>query len=290
MTQYEIYTFILCLIVLIALTSLFVALLASIVKLSMRLIRHGAEDQTILQEYRQQDKKRKLTLTDVLSALFSLIVCAAMILAFSFSLYLNVTENKAANGVPSLKVVRSSSMSFVNEKNKNLKQDNIDNQLQIFDLIITEKLPDEFDLEIYDIVVYEQDGNLIIHRIVGIEEPNENHPQERYFSLQGDAVQYKDKFPVLYSQMRGIYRGARIPFIGSFIMFMQSPAGWLCILLILFALITTPLVERKINQEKATRLETLLGRSRRLSSTRTSLTMIRRSLLSLYFCPLSVLS
>ena len=34
--------------------------------------------------------------------------------------------------------------------------------------------------------------------------------------------------------------------LGSFFMFMQSPAGWLCILLILFAMVATPIAEKKI--------------------------------------------
>ena len=54
--------------------------------------------------------------------------------------------------------------------------------------------------------------------------------------------------------MRGIYRGERIPFVGSFILFMQSPAGWLCILLVVFALITTPILEKKIRKEENKRL------------------------------------
>ena len=112
-------------------------------------------------------------------------------------------------------------------------------------------------MELYDIVVYQQRDDLVIHRIVGIEEPNEKHPDCRYFTLQGDAVQYPDSFPVVYSQMRGIYRDTRIPMIGSFFMFMQSPAGWLCILLIVFALAATPLVERKIAIEKERRLQVM---------------------------------
>ena len=58
-----------------------------------------------------------------------------------------------------------------------------------------------------------------------------------------------------YEQMRGIYEGERVPFVGSFILFMQSPAGWLCILLVVLAIITTPIVEKKMEREKLERLE-----------------------------------
>ena len=100
----------------------------------------------------------------------------------------------------------------------------------------------------------------VIHRIVGIEEPNEKHPNERQFLLQGDAVENPDRFPVLYSQMQGIYEGERMPYIGSFLLFLQSPAGWLCVLLVVFTIIITPIVEKLIENEKRKRLALLLAK------------------------------
>ena len=43
------------------------------------------------------------------------------------------------------------------------------------------------------------------------------------FLLKGDANENNDRFPVLYSQMTGIYKNERIPFVGSFILFLQAP-------------------------------------------------------------------
>lgn len=254
MTQYEIYTFILCLIVFLLLTALLTTLLAYLVAAIIRLIRCGEEDEEILKEYQERSKK-KVGFGEILNIVFSFVVCVALFIAFAFATYLNATKNDFVTDIPSFKIVKSASMSYINQKNTHLIENKVSNQLQTFDLVLTEKLPDEFELELYDIVVYKQRDDLIIHRIVGIEEPNEKHPDCRYFTLQGDAVQYKDSFPVLYSQMRGIYRDTRIPMIGSFFMFMQSPAGWLCILLIVFAIIATPLVEKKIEKEKLIRLQ-----------------------------------
>lgn len=120
-------------------------------------------------------------------------------------------------------------------------------------MILTYKLPDEFDLQLYDIVVYEIDDVLIVHRVVGIEEPNNKHPEERWFTLQGDAVENPDRFPVRYSQMKAIYKGERIAYVGSFVLFLQSPAGWLCILLIVVYTIATPIIEARINKAKRKR-------------------------------------
>ena len=119
------------------------------------------------------------------------------------------------------------------------------------------ELPDEFELELYDIVIYELRGDLIIHRIVGIEEPNEEHPDHRLFELRGDAVKNSDEFKVEYSQMKAIYRGEKIRFAGSFIFFMQSPLGYLCILLLVVGSILSPILELMISHAKRKRLAEL---------------------------------
>ena len=70
-------------------------------------------------------------------------------------------------------------MSTKNEKNEYLFENDLNDQFDMFDIVITQPLPDEEELQLYDIVVYERDDMLVIHRIVEIEEPNEKH-SERY--------------------------------------------------------------------------------------------------------------
>ncbi len=255
MSDYEVYTFLLCLIVFVLLTVLFTALMIRIVTLTVKLIRTGAEDERIRIEYEKaQQKGTGGCIGKCISAVFTLLLC----LFCALSVYVNIAANNhsgiISDKIPSISVVQSGSMSYKHEKNTYLKKNGLDDQLQTFDLIITHALPDEFALELYDIVVYEVDGTLIIHRIVGIEEPNDKHPDQRHFLLQGDALENQDRFPVYYSQMRAIYRGERIPFVGSFVSFLQSPAGYLCILLVLLTLIVVPLAEKKIAKEEKKRL------------------------------------
>lgn len=252
MTAYETYVFILCLIVFSLFTLLFSFVIATIMKQKLKLIKHGLEDEEIKKE---KDKKAKTSkVTTIFVNAVSLLVCVALLASFVFSVYLNFTKDKAPNGIPSLKVVKTSSMATKNKNNTYLFKNDLNDQIQTFDLIVTHHLPKEEDLKLYDIVVYKRDDTFVIHRIIGIEEPNDKHPDCRHFLLQGDSVLNPDQFPVLYSQMQGIYNGQRIPFIGSFILFMQSPAGWLCILLILFAVIVTPILERKLENEANARL------------------------------------
>ena len=260
MTDYEIYVFILCLIVFLILTALSVVCLWIITKLSLRLIRGGLEDENILKDYEKAQKHKKRTkYLKLADMLFSGAVCLLFVFMLVSALFIRGTENTCCGKLPTYRVVLTGSMSYKNDKNLYLWENKLNDQIQTFDLIRTEQLPGEMELELYDIVVYEVDNMMLVHRIVGIEEPNEKHPDCRYFLIQGDAVGSPDRYPVLYGQMRGIYRGDRTPFIGSFILFMQSPAGWLCVLLIVAATIATPILDGTLQKARDKRLAILLG-------------------------------
>ena len=250
MTQFEIYTLILCLIVFTLLTALSIICIACIFKMQTRLIKVGAEDEKIIKEYEKRKTEKKATFGKAINYALTIIMTAFFVAVFSGSLYINCTQNAYFDNVPTYRVVKTNSMSKKNDKNEYLFKNDLNDQIQAFDLIITYKIPNEEDLKLYDIVVYETDDMLIVHRIVGIEEANEGHPNERWFLLQGDAVDASDRFPVRYEQMKGIYKGEKIPFIGSFVLFMQSPAGWLCMLLLAGAVIITPIVEKKLEKAK----------------------------------------
>ena len=254
MTNFELYTFFLCLIVFVLLTTLSVVCLIIITRLNLRLIDSGANDGYILNEYQKRSRKGKKKHSNKFNFVFSFVVCIIFASVFVGSFAIRFTENSQVGDIPVYRVVRTNSMANKNSKNTYLKDNNLNDQIQAFDLIRTDKLPDEMDLKLYDIVVYETYDMLVVHRIVGIEEPNEYHPDCRHFRLQGDAVDSADRYPVLYSQMCAVYSGTRVPFIGSFILFMQSPAGWLCMLLIVVSMIASPILERIMRKRKEGRL------------------------------------
>ncbi len=260
MTDYEIYVFLLCLIVFVLLTALSTACITIITRLSLRLIRSGLDDERIVKEHQKRQKqKNKIKYIKVADIALTTVICLLFLTMFVGSLMIQCTEKTACGFLPSYRVVRTGSMAEIHEKNTYLLENGMTDQIQVFDLIRTEQLPDEMELELYDIVVYEVDGMQIVHRIVEIEEPNESHPDCRHFRLQGDAVDAPDRFPVLYEQMLAIYRGNRTPFIGSFILFMQSMAGWLCIFLILVTMLATPMLEKTIRKAENERLVLCLG-------------------------------
>lgn len=254
MAPFEIYVFFVCLIVFALLTAFSAITLTMIYKYYRRLVELGVEDKAITEDY-QRSKKKSNRIVKVIDVVVSLLLTVVVLVSFVFSMYLQTTKDKTPNGIPSLKVVQSGSMSEIHEVNTHLVENNITDQIQVFDLIVVRHILDEFELELYDIVMYESDDNeMIIHRIVEIEEPNAKHPDERYFVLQGDANRYPDKIPVYYSQMRGIYEGERVPFVGSFVMFLQSPAGWLCIALVVIGAIISPIMQRSLRNHVNARL------------------------------------
>lgn len=256
MTPFEMYSLVVCLIVYVLLVSVGALLVVTIYKQSIKLIKSGADDEILTKEYEKQKSKKKSGCA--LDCVVSGLLCLVLLVAFAFSAYVSLSEDAYFEEIPTFKVVNSSSMAKKNEKNTYLFENNLNNQFATFDMILTYKLPKEEDIQLYDIVVYEIDDILVVHRIVGIEEPNERHPDERWFTCQGDAISQTDRFPVRYSQMHAIYRNEKIPFVGSFVAFMQSPAGYICILLVVFAMICTPLMENKLNKEKQERLSKIL--------------------------------
>ena len=254
MTPYEQYIFIVCMIVYVVLTVLFTTLIVYILRLSVKLIRNGLEDSKILDEYEKECRRENGSrIGETIERVFTTLMCLAMFCVFGFSIYTQfVADNKTE--IPTYRVVLSDSMSKKYDQNKYLFDNDLDDQFQRFDLVLTRQLPAEEDLKLYDIVVYEVEGELVIHRIVGIEEPNEKHPDERHFRLQGDNVHVADKYPVKYSQMKAIYQGERIPHVGSFIAFLQSPAGYMCLILVFLGVLLIPMLEKKLEKEQRSRL------------------------------------
>ena len=253
MTAHETYVFILCCIVFTLLTALFSVMFGYLLSLMLKLIRHGIMDEKILIEYQKQRDKRFSRLAKVGDFLFSALVCVVMLAAFAFSLNLKINEANPSLDIPVLKVVQSGSMSEKHEKNTYLA--GLDDQVQTFDLIKVHPVPEASELQLYDIVMYRIDDELVLHRIVKIEEPKPHHPDDYWFTTQGDAVEYPDARIVRHEQMIGIYRGERTPMVGSFVMFMQSPAGYLCILLIIIGMIATPIMEHVLKKAKRERLK-----------------------------------
>lgn len=262
MSRNELLTFIICIFVFVVFVILFTIVIVMLYKYNKRIVDAGLDDEKIKKEYAKNYKKLKYRKVSfyVTQSIFTLLG-VFFLSVFLFSITVNLSSNGVVGDIPVYQVIKSDSMSYKHEDNKYLHtydekyESKMSYQFKLYDMVLTHKLPGEFELELYDVVVYEVNNINVIHRIIEIEEPNEEHPDCRYFRLKGDANTSADRFPVKYSQMKSIYKGNRIPYVGSFVLFLQSPAGYLCISLILFYLTATPILENKLEKTKLNRLQ-----------------------------------
>lgn len=253
LSEFDFYVFMVCFVAFIATFVVLSILLFFIIRQELKAIKFGMIDEQLVREHMDGLDKGFRPWTIVYLVFSVLTILAVILLAWTFTVRFRDPKVVGPGSVP--RVVLSDSMSEKRDTNTYLEENGLDDQFDTFDLIFTEELPGEFELELYDIVVYKyKDETYIVHRIIGIEEPNENHPDHRLFQLRGDAVKYSDDRPVEYSQMMSIYRGERIQYVGSFIHFMQSPAGYLCILLMVVGFILTPIIDVLIKIAKKKRL------------------------------------
>ena len=253
MTGYDLYVFFVCFIMFISVFLLLGTMLFIIVRQEIRAINNGLQDKKIEKEYMKGINKKPFYKS--VSGIVTLIITVVLVIIFAWTFNIRFSDAKVEGDIAVPRVVLSDSMAKQNSSNTYLKENNLNDQFATFDVILTRELPGEFELELYDIVMYELDGELIIHRIIGIEEPNEKHPDQRLFQLRGDSVRYSDEFFVEYSQMKAVYNGEKIPYIGSFIYFMQSPTGYLCILLVIIGFVVAPILEKYLWRKKLKRLE-----------------------------------
>ena len=257
MTGFDLYMLIICLAAFFSTLGVLSAMLYIIVRQDVKLIECGASDDKVLIEYLKNIDKREHPRSTAVTRIVAGLATVVVLAIFTITCVLRFSDPLVEGSLPVPRVVASDSMSYQRESNTYLKENNLNDQFGTFDLIFTRELPGEFELELYDIVVYDYRGDLIVHRIIGIEEPNENHPDHRLFQLRGDAVKYSDDDAVEYSQMKAIYEGDRIQFVGSFVLFLQSPPGWLCILLIVIAFFVAPMLEKYMQKKRKARLEVL---------------------------------
>lgn len=247
MTPFDIYLLVVSIVVIIALAVFFSFVIWYIYTLTLRLIYAEYYDPDIMEDYAYP---KRFTFLSNIGKVASAALCVLLTIVLLFCVVLGITENSITKSIPSLKVVKSESMSTKHSENEYLVNNDLNDQIQMFDVIVSQPLPAEKDIELYDVIIYERDGNLIVHRVVYIAEPADGSSEGRLFYTRGDANKLNDSMPVEYSQIRGIYLGERIPFVGSFVMFMQSPAGIICMLLTIFCMIIMPIVDDKIDEAR----------------------------------------
>lgn len=150
-------------------------------------------------------------------------------------------------------VVATGSMSKKN--NDYLITNNLTNQFDAYDLIVIEKVNTDSDLKKYDVISFINDQGInVIHRIIDIEYLPDGSIQ---YETRGDSNNASDKYRPVLEDIQGKYTGIHIPFVGLFILFMQSYIGIITIVSLIYCLFMMDKYTTKILKAQNDRLKIL---------------------------------
>lgn len=204
-------------------------------------------DETILSNIKNAKKHRRV-LRRVKQVLFWGVL-ALLVPFMLISLYSKIVDGVAMVNGRGMIAVASGSMSEKNSANPYLV--NIDNQFNTYDMIVLQKVESTSDLQLYDVIAYVNDeGVNIIHRIVGFQYTSSGIR----FITRGDSNNADDEYKPCMDDVLGEYTGKRIPYIGVFLMFLQSYSGIITVAAVIYCLIMIESMGNKIYDAREDRL------------------------------------
>lgn len=209
-------------------------------------------DETILTNIKNSKVYRR-----ILRRVKQVLLIAFIVLLIPF-LLLSV-YSKIVNGVAMINgygviSVASGSMSQKNEANPYLA--NINNQFNTYDMITLKRVDSASQVQLYDVIAYVNDeGENIIHRVVGFQQTGAGVR----FITRGDSNNSDDAYKPCLDDVLGEYTGKKVPYVGAFLMFLQSYAGIVTIAAVIYCLIMIESTSEKIRSAREERLEFLQG-------------------------------
>lgn len=136
-------------------------------------------------------------------------------------------------------VVGSGSMSYKNEVNEYLDENDLNNQFDTYDVIFIKNVDSISEVNLYDVICYVNDsGTQIVHRVIEV------HPD--YLVTRGDATDTTDTIRITDSNIVGVYTNVRIPKLGFVVYYLQSNYGIIAFVSILILLGITSYSNAKI--------------------------------------------
>ena len=170
---------------------LFVFLYSKFVKIQVSEVLSGKEDSVLLTNILKKDEE-KLKKSQKHGIIIKWLIYAfllVIIVPFLITAIISIKNNGVVMiGGRSIMVVASGSMSYKNEVNDYLIENNLNDQFDTYDIIVIKQVNNSSELELYDTIAYYNGTENIIHRIVNI---NDNGT----YITRGDANTSSD--PVL---------------------------------------------------------------------------------------------
>lgn len=260
MTNLEIISLIVTILCLITFSVVFTILFKHYYDSNIIQINKGNEDLEIIKngyEVAKSEKTKIHKVLKIISKSLSFVVLLIVVFFFGLSLYSRFSGNAMPLGNETFVVIASGSMSEKNEANDYLS--NYDNQFNAYDIIGISRYSSEDEINLYDVVAFKNnDGTIIVHRIISIEETDDGIgyiTRGDSNNLSDDNVQY-DEY-LTYENIIGYYNGTRLQSVGIFIIFLQSNAGIITIIAIVYCLIMFDYFSNKFDKALINRTEYL---------------------------------
>lgn len=272
MKSADIISLVMSLLGVVSFCAVFTILFGKYVKANVKETKEGKRDiELIDREITEQDvkaKRRKKAGTIISNILFYGFL-ALITPAFAFALINKAQGNLTGFGNESMLVVASGSMSFKNDANSYLfdeekqKTYTLDNQFAQYDMIFVTKVHDASDIHLYDVVAFynrNPAANAIyIHRVIDIKTGSDG--VTRYVT-RGDANNATDnagqeQYYATLDDIKGVYNGKKIQGIGMLVMFFQSPHGIITILSVAYSILMFNYLAGKIDKAEEERVQKL---------------------------------
>ena len=198
-------------------------------------------DESIYENLTKVKKRRKIIKTIKSIGFYGLMII--IIPFFIFSLFNKFSGNITMINNKGIIVVATGSMSEKHDDNKYIIANNLEDQFDAYSIIVIEKVEQDNDLELYDIISYVNDKGInVIHRIIGISETVNGIEYE----TRGDSNNASDEYRPTLDNIQGKYTGQKIPLVGMFILFMQSSIGMITVVSLVYCLLMIEYFTNKI--------------------------------------------
>lgn len=128
-----------------------------------------------------------------------------------------------------------------------------DNQIAQYALIGIQRVAEEQDLQLYDIIAFHHGDAIYVHRIVQIIEAKD----QRFYVTQGDANTGSFPFEteIVFDQIIGKYNGSQSLGWGIFFIYLESEAGIIALIFAMCLLLIIDLSEAYLSKTYKTRME-----------------------------------
>lgn len=214
-------------------------------------IKSGLKDIEIIDEAITEKNKKHKNTGKIIKIVVYVIILIILVPVFIISLINKFQGDKIVVGNKTMMIVLTGSMSEKNEVNTYLVENDLNNQFQVNDLIFISKVNDSSELKLYDVIAFKNnEGVNIIHRIIAIN-------NDGTFITQGDANNSSDSFRPTMNDIIGKYDSIHIPYIGTFILFLQSYSGIITILFLIYVIVMIDKYLNKISNAEKERKQKL---------------------------------